>query len=108
MAMSLSDRVATAAAAATAEGEGKVGAVDEARLWRWVEQLAVPRHSVANRDGNRAVGDRIAEALARYGLDVRVQGWFRNIVALPRRGGGGAGGGRRPVTLVAAHYDAAP
>ena len=51
---------------------------------------------------NRAVGDEIAEELARLGYDVTLAGRYRNVVALPRRRAAG------PLTLLCAHYDSVP
>jgi len=62
----------------------------------------VPRHLLANAGNNAWVGDELAAAFERVGLSVRLQGGYRNVVALPR----GAGAG--PVTFVAAHYDSVP
>jgi len=75
---------------------------EEGRLRRWVEHLAVPRHNVANARNNVWVRDELGAAFERYGLSVRLQGRYRNVVALPRHAEG------RPVTFVAAHYDSVP
>lgn len=89
-----------------ASGAGSAGglgaAAVEARLRRWVERLAFPRHLHANARANRRAGDELAATFADLGYVVRFQGRFRNVVALPR----GAPG--RPLTLVAAHYDSVP
>ncbi len=71
-------------------------------LARWTEDIAVPRNFWAERHENRAIGDRLAEALAGWGYDVHFQGAFRNVVALPhaRR--------EEPLVLVGAHYDSVP
>ncbi len=71
-------------------------------LAHWTERLAVPRNFWAERQENRAIGDRLAEALAGWGYDVHFQGPFRNVVALPHA--------RRdePRVLVGAHYDSVP
>lgn len=79
-----------------------VAVPDEARLRRWVEHLAVPRHMYANARGNARIREDLAAALERCGLTVRIQGRYRNIVALPDAAGD------RPITLVAAHYDSVP
>ncbi len=91
------------------EREGSVGTASEgglspesARLRSWVKRLAVPRHRFANRSGNRAVRDVLADAFGRLGLEVRLQGPFGNVVALP------PGSPRRALTFVAAHYDTVP
>ncbi|NTX01043.1 M28 family peptidase [Myxococcus sp. CA040A] len=75
---------------------------DEVRLRQWVEHLAVPRHLFANARNNAWVRDELGAAFERYGLSVRIQGRYRNVVALPRHAKG------RPVTFVAAHYDSVP
>ncbi len=75
---------------------------DEARLRSWVEGLAVPRHRLANPSNNRWVAETVGTALESYGLQVRLQGSFRNVVALPRNIKG------QELTLVAAHYDSTP
>ena len=89
-------------------------APDEARLRRWVEHLAVPRHRVANARGNAWAREQLATAFADCGLGVTIQGRYRNVVALPRGAGGRAEPGAEPgavtgaVTFVAAHYDSVP
>lgn len=75
--------------------------LDPARLRRWVERLAVPRHHIANRNANRRVGETLASELEREGFHVQLQGCFDNVVALPRER-------RGPLTIVAAHYDTVP
>ncbi len=75
---------------------------DEARLRNWVERLAVPRHRLANPHNNRWVAEELGAALESYGLQVHLQGSYRNVVALPRSIN------RRALTLVAAHYDSTP
>src|SRR5262249_6117389 len=74
----------------------------EARLRAWVERLAVPRHFFANARANAWVRDVLADAFERCGLEVRLQGRYRNVVALPR------GARAEPLTLIAAHYDSVP
>ncbi|WP_141332178.1 M28 family peptidase [Myxococcus sp. AB025B] len=74
----------------------------EARLLRWVERLAIPRHFVVNARNNAWVRDELAQAFERLGLDVHLQGRYGNVVALPRSAKG------RTVTFVAAHYDSVP
>lgn len=75
---------------------------EQARLERWVEQLAVPRHIFANARNNAWVRGQIGGALLDYGFDVRLQGRYQNVVALPRRHEGAS------VLLIAAHYDSVP
>src|SRR5690348_16328865 len=77
-------------------------APDEARLRRWVARLAVSRHLFANARTNAWVCTELATEFERQGFSVRLQGSYKNVVALPRRANG------RPVTLVAAHYDSVP
>lgn len=77
-------------------------APDELRLRRWVEHLAVPRHLFANARANAWVCAELASEFERQGLSVRLQGLYKNVVALPRNIDG------RPLTLVAAHYDSVP
>lgn len=75
---------------------------DAARLAAWVEKLAVPRHLWRHPHDNAWVGAQIGSAFKSYGLDVQLQGQFRNIVALPSEPD------ERPLTLVTAHYDSVP
>src|SRR5690554_1291089 len=75
---------------------------DAARLRRWVEHLAVPRHLFANARANAWVRDELAAALEGFGLNVQLQGRYQNVIALPR------GASRRPTTIIAAHYDSVP
>lgn len=71
-------------------------------LERWVEHFAIPRHRVLNAKANGWVCSELVDAFTRLGLSVRVQGEYRNVVALPAAGDGS------PLTLVAAHYDSVP
>jgi Zn-dependent M28 family amino/carboxypeptidase len=75
---------------------------DARRLKAWVEELSLPRHAIEERANNRRVQKRLCEALEDCGLAVRVQGPFGNVLAMPKDAS------RRPVTLVAAHYDTVP
>lgn len=75
--------------------------VDERRLRRWVDRLAIPRHIAANARNNVRVRDELATELDRLGFTVCLQGTYANVVALPRPAEG-------PLTLVAAHYDSVP
>jgi Zn-dependent M28 family amino/carboxypeptidase len=77
-------------------------APEEARLRAWVERLAIPRHISANARNNAWVRDELIAAFEGYGLSVQLQGWYQNVVALPRSTAG------RPVTLITAHYDSIP
>ena len=74
---------------------------EEARLRRWVEALAVPRHVRAEPRTNAQVRERLADAFADHHLSVRLQGPWSNVVALPPRV-------RGPLTLLTAHYDSVP
>jgi hypothetical protein len=76
-------------------------APDEVRLRHWVERLAVPRHIRVNARNNAWVRAQIVSAFRQYGYQVRLHGRYRNVVALPRLS-------RRPLVLVAAHYDSVP
>lgn len=71
------------------------------RLRALVESLARPRHFWAEAHANRRIGEQLAEAFARLGLDVVLQGPYRNVVALPKRR-------RSPIVLLGAHYDSVP
>lgn len=90
-----SSQASSATASRPASGE-------EQRLRRWVEHLAVPRHFFANPAGNAWVCDQLARAFEQLGLQVQLQGKYRNVVAMPR------GAATSPLTVVAAHYDAVP
>ncbi len=70
-------------------------------LQGFVEALAYPRHYVAQAEANRRAAGQIAEVLASFGYEVQRQGFYGNVVALPR---GYAG----PLTLVGSHYDTVP
>lgn len=71
-------------------------------LRRWVERLAIPRHIFANARNNAWVRDELAQAFERCGLSVRIQGAYRNVIALPRAATG------QPMAFIAAHYDSVP
>lgn len=75
---------------------------DLARLERWVEALAIPRHAAADPAGNAAVQRRLVSAFDEAGLEVSRQGRFENLLALPPQRG------RAPLALIAAHYDSVP
>src|SRR5438552_1601526 len=72
--------------------------VSEADLRSWVERLSVPRHYVLEPEENEGVALWIAAQLQSWGYTVRMQGEWRNVVAMPRENPG-------PLTLVGAHYD---
>jgi len=71
---------------------------------RWLEaqvqQLAVPRHALAEEAANQRAADWLARQLDGFGYRVQIQGRHRNVVALPDEPG--------PYTLVCAHYDTVP
>jgi hypothetical protein len=80
----------------------QIEGANDSHLRDWVNRLAIPRHFSVNRQNNAWVRAQIMEALEEFGFDVRLQGRFHNIVALPHE----ASCGR--VTLIAAHYDSVP
>lgn len=67
-----------------------------------VESIAMPRHAVAERVNNRKVAEWINAEFESFGYDVRFEGRFENVVAMPRGAGEGA------LLLVGAHYDSVP
>jgi hypothetical protein len=75
-----------------------MASVSEVELRKWVERLAVPRHYVMEADENEGAALWIASLLQSWGYDVKFQGQWRNVVALPKNIS-------RPITLVGAHYD---
>ncbi len=75
---------------------------DEARLRQWVEHLAIPRHFTANRKNNAWVREELARAFSEFGLNVQVQGYYRNVLALPKAQY------NEPLVLIGAHYDTVP
>ncbi|CAM2070546.1 M28 family peptidase [Sulfidibacter corallicola] len=77
-------------------------AVDGARLKRWLETVAVPRHFTMEPEANRRIGDWLFDQLKRMGYDVAFQGDYRNVVALP------AQPFDCPLVMVGAHYDSVP
>jgi hypothetical protein len=78
-----------------------LASVSELRLREWVEKISVPRHFEAQSAQNRATGKWLAELFAEWGYDVRRQGAYENILALPRR--------LSPqMVLIGAHYDSTP
>lgn len=83
----------------------KTSASGEGARWlaKWTERLAVPRNFWAERAENRAIGRLLAEAFAGWGYDIRIQGDYRNVVALPRSARHNEG-----LVLVGAHYDSVP
>ncbi|MBC8104270.1 MAG: M28 family peptidase [Cytophagales bacterium] len=75
--------------------------ITEASLQATVQEVAVPRHFLADPEANRQVGEFLAKRLKALGYRVTVQGPHRNIVALPA-----ARAQDKPLlTLIGAHYD---
>jgi Zn-dependent M28 family amino/carboxypeptidase len=72
--------------------------ISEPELRRWVERLAVPRHYICEPEENEGVALWLAAQLQRWGYQVRFQGEWRNVVALPPKVSS-------PLVLVGAHYD---
>jgi hypothetical protein len=75
---------------------------EEARLEEWAHRLSVPRHRTWHRRENRWVQRELARAFEAAGFDVRLQGEYENVVAVPP----GASGEALP--FVTAHYDSVP
>lgn len=67
-----------------------------------IDLLAIPRHRLANHQGNDRTRELVADAFASAGYDVEISGRFGNVLARPKSLG------RWPLRLVAAHYDAVP
>jgi hypothetical protein len=86
----------------TAESVTALPTVSESYLRKAVKTLSIPRHFYSNSVNNRLVADLIANKFSSYGYDVRCQGDWRNIVALPRLSPA------RPLLLIGAHYDSVP
>jgi hypothetical protein len=66
-----------------------VGGVSVDRLRRVVETISQPRHFDLQPARNRWTADWIAAELADCGLDVQLQGPYRNVVAFPKGEGRG-------------------
>ena len=75
--------------------------LSEARLREWVEKISEPRHFEAQRAANRATAKWVEAQFAEWGYEVRRQGEYDNILALPRKKSPG-------MILVGAHYDSTP
>jgi hypothetical protein len=75
--------------------------ITERQLREWVERISVPRHYAAEPEANRATGDWIHETLASLGYEVTRQGFYSNVVAVPKIP-------VRKAILVGAHYDSVP
>jgi len=78
------------------------GPIAEDELRSSTERLSEPRHFWAESRHNRRIGAVLADRLDSLGYAVRVQGPYRNVVALP------SGYDGAPLTLVGAHYDSVP
>ena len=72
--------------------------IEEKDLKEWVWLLSEPRNFTAQPDENRATANWIAAQLKSWGYDVRFQGRYYNVVALPRSI-------RSPLVLIGAHFD---
>lgn len=66
-----------------------------------VNEIAVPRHATAESAENQKIADWIARELASFGYEVKLQGKYGNVVAVPS-------GVQGPLLLVGAHYDSVP
>ncbi|MDA8019573.1 MAG: M20/M25/M40 family metallo-hydrolase [Thermoanaerobaculia bacterium] len=77
-------------------------AISRRRLRATVEELAYPRHYVANREANERARDWLVAELGDFGYRVSLQGEFDNVVADP------AGGSAESIVLLGAHYDTVP
>ena len=83
------------------EVRAAMASVSEMRLREWVEKISVPRHFEAQPAQNRATAKWLAELFAEWGYNVRRQGAYGNILALPRK--------LSPqMILIGAHYDSTP
>jgi Zn-dependent M28 family amino/carboxypeptidase len=78
-----------------------LGTISEEGLRKWVEQISVPRHFVAEKAANRAVAEWIEGEFGSMGYRTARQGEYSNIVAR-------SGASAREVVLVGAHYDSVP
>ncbi|HUR98536.1 MAG TPA: M28 family peptidase [Pyrinomonadaceae bacterium] len=66
-----------------------------------VYTISVPRHAVAEPGTNAKIAAWIKSELESFGYDVRFQGEYDNVVAIPPKCDG-------PFLLVGAHYDSVP
>ncbi len=78
----------------------RIQKVSAAKLRQTVEDLAYPRHFVAQPEANRRAGQWLHDDLECMGWQVAFQGPFRNVVAWDAR--------TSPVRLFGAHYDSVP
>ena len=77
-------------------------AISRRRLRVTVEELAYPRHYVANRVANERARDWLVAELSGLGYRVSLQGDYDNVVA------DSEAGSTEPVILLGAHYDTVP
>lgn len=75
--------------------------ISEADLRAWVNQIARPRHFMAEPDQNRATAIWLAEILRSFHYEVEFQGPSQNVVALPKSLSS-------PAIVLGAHYDSVP
>jgi hypothetical protein len=75
--------------------------ITEAQLREWVERISVPRHYIVEPEANRAAADWIHETFASLGFEVARQGFYSNVVAVPKIK-------VHKAILVGAHYDSVP
>ena len=81
-----------------AEYEELLKKIEPHELQGWVQRLSIPRHFTAQPEENRATARWIADQLESWSYDVRSQGQYYNVVALPRVI-------ESPLILVTAHFD---
>lgn len=84
-----------------AEVHAGLGSVSEARLREWVEMISIPRHFGEQREDNEATARWLATQLKDWGYEVKLQGQYNNVVALPKKQS-------KEMVLVGAHYDSVP
>ncbi len=70
-------------------------------LQKWVRQVAVPRHFIAEAEQNRKTAKWLTEMFTAWGYNVLTDSPHANVVATPRQQ-------LREVVLVGAHYDSVP
>jgi hypothetical protein len=84
-----------------AEVHAALASVSEDRPRNWVEKISAPRHFAAQPAQNRATTDWLAAQFKGGGYEVRRQGKYDNLLALPKKIS-------REMTLIGAHYDSKP
>jgi hypothetical protein len=75
-----------------------IAKISQDDLRGWVKWLSVPRHFTAQPRANQEAREWIAGMLREWGYEVRIQGPFSNVIALPRETDS-------PMVLIGAHYD---